>query len=202
VPARYALERRQWKEAAALTVPAVIPWEKVPYAEANIHFAVAIGAARSGQLEVAQRAIDKLASLRQAELDMKDAYWADQVEIQRLAAGAWLLAAQKKTDEALAQMRAAADLEASTEKHPITPGAVLPAREQLSEMLLGMGKAEESLAEAEHALRDAPNRYNGLWLAAQAAERAGKTEVAKNYRAKMAALRGKRAATVTVMIQN
>jgi predicted Zn-dependent protease len=133
---------------------------------------------------------------------LKDAYWADQVEIQRLAAGAWLLAAQKKTDEALAQMRAAADLEASTEKHPITPGAVLPAREQLSEMLLGMGKAEESLAEAEHALRGAPNRYNGLWLAAQAAERAGKTDVAKNYRAKMAALRGKRAATVTVMIQN
>lgn len=197
VPARYALERRQWKEAAALTVPGSnVAWEKVPYAEANIHFAVALGAARSNQPEVAQRALDRLAAIRQTLVDRKDAYWADQVEIQRLAAGAWLLTSQNKSDEAVQQARAAADLEASTEKHPVTPGAIVPARELLSEMLLELGKPEESLAEAEHALRDTPNRYNGLWLAAQAAERAGKTEEAKGYRAKIAKLR--KGATVTI----
>ena len=190
VPARYALERRQWKEAAALTVPTIANWEKYPYAEANIHFAVAIGAARSNQPEIAQRAIDRLAALRQAEIDLKDKYWADQVEIQRLAASAVLA-------HDLKLMRAAADLEASTEKHPVTPGAVLPARELLAEMLLEAGKPEESLAEAEHALRDAPNRYNGLMLAAQAAEKSGKTAEAKAYRAKIAALRGP-SATITV----
>ncbi len=198
VPARYALERRQWKEAAALTVPANVPWEKYPYAEANIHFAVAIGATRSNQPEVAQRAIDRLAAIHQALIDQKDRYWTDQVEIQRLAAGAWLAHAQKNDDEALKQMRASADLEASTEKHPVTPGAVLPARELLSEMLLDLGKPEESLAEAVHALRDAPNRYNGLWLAMRAAEKSGKTEEAKNYRAKLNALRPEAARTAAV----
>jgi tetratricopeptide (TPR) repeat protein len=202
VPARYALERRQWKEAAALTLPGSnLSWEKFPYAEANIHFAVAIGAARSNQPEIAQRAIDRLAAIHQALVDQKDRYWSDQVEIQRLGASGWLAAAKKQDDEALKQMRAAADLEASTEKHPVTPGAVIPARELLSEMLLEMGKPDESLAEAERALRDAPNRYHGLWLAAQAAERAGKTEMAKSYRAKMAALRSRSRAMATVSIR-
>jgi tetratricopeptide (TPR) repeat protein len=179
VPARYALERRQWKEAAALTVPPSVAWDKFPFAEANIHFAIAIGAARSNQLDIARQAVDRLAALHQALVDQKDRYWADQVEIQRLGASAWLT-------RDLELMRKAADLESSTEKHPVTPGAIVPAREMLSEMLLDAGKPEESLAEAEHALRDAPNRYNGLWLAAQAAERAGKIAEAESYRQKMA----------------
>jgi len=194
VPARYALERRKWKEAAALAAPTNISFEKFPYAEANIHFAIAIGAARSNQPEIAQRAIDRLAAIRQAELDLKDRYWADQVEIQRLSASAWLT-------RDLNLMQAAADLEASTEKHPVTPGAIIPARELLAEMLLDSGKPQESLAEAEHALRDAPNRYNGLWLAAQAAERSGKIEEAKSYRAKMAALRAESRAVATISIR-
>jgi len=189
VPARYALERRQWAEGAALTVPSNIDWSKFPYAEANIHFAIAVGAARSSQPEIAQRAIDRLNALRQALEN--DRYWSDQVEIQRLSATAWLLASQKKSEEALQQMRAAADLEAATEKHPVTPGAIVPAREQLAEMLLDSGRYDESLAEAEHALRDAPNRYNGLWLAAQAAEKSGKVEAARRYRAQIETLRPK-----------
>jgi tetratricopeptide (TPR) repeat protein len=194
VPARYALERRQWKEAAALTVPTNIAFEKFPYAEANTHFAVAIGAARSNQPEIAQRAVDRLAAIRQAELDLKDRYWADQVEIQRLGASAWLT-------RDLKLMQAAADLEASTEKHPVTPGAIIPARELLAEMLLDSGKPAESLVEAEHALHDAPNRYNGLWLAAQAAEKSGKAEEAKSYRAKIAALRSGSRAVATISIR-
>ena len=168
VPARYTLERRQWKEAASLTVPTTVVWEKVPYAEGNIHFARGIGAARSGQLAIARDAMSRLAGIRQVLLDQKNNYWADQVEIQRLSVAAWLARAEKNDDEALKQMRAAADLEASTDKHPVTPGAVIPARELLAEMLLETGKRDEAIAEVQHVLRDAPGRRNAMELAKQA----------------------------------
>jgi tetratricopeptide (TPR) repeat protein len=168
VPARFALERKQWKEAAALTVPTMIDWTQTPYAEANIHFARGVGAARSGDLGVARDAIARLAAIRQTLLDQKNSFWADQVEIQRLAAAAWLAEAGKDSQNALKLMRAAADLEASTEKHPVTPGAILPAREQLAEMLLEDGRRDEALAEVQRALHDAPNRRNALQLAAEA----------------------------------
>jgi tetratricopeptide (TPR) repeat protein len=174
VPGRYALERRQWKEAAALTVPTVVVWEKVPYAEANIHFARGIGAARSGQPAIARDAMSRLAAIRQVLLDQKNAYWADQVEIQRLSVAAWLAHAEKNDDEALKSMRAAADLEASTDKHPVTPGAIIPARELLAEMLLETGSPDAALAEVQHVLHDAPGRRNAMELAkrAQMKERA------------------------------
>lgn len=165
VPARYALERRQWKEAAALTVPTNVLWEKAPYAEGNIHFARGIGAARSGQLAIARDAMSRLATIRQVLLDQKNTYWADQVEIQRLSVAAWLAHAEKNDDEALKQMRAAVDLEASTEKHPVTPGAVIPARELLAEMLLEDGKRDDALAEVQRVLHDAPGRRNAMELA-------------------------------------
>jgi hypothetical protein len=168
VPARFALERKQWKEAAALTVPAMIDWTQTPYAEANIHFARGIGAARSGNLAAAREAIARLAAIRQTLLEKKDSYWADQVEIQRLAAAAWLAHAQSDQQGALQLMRAATDLEATTEKHPVTPGAVLPAREQLAEMLLGYGRRADALSEAERVLHEAPHRRNAMQLAAQA----------------------------------
>ena len=160
VPARYALERHQWQEAAALTVPPNAPWGKFPYAEANIHFAVAIGATRSNQPEVAKRAIERLTAIHQQLVDAKDSYWADQVEIQRLGAAAWLT-------RDLKLMQQAADLEASTDKHPVTPGAIVPARELLSEMLLESGKQDESIAEAKRVLQDAPNRRNAMRLASK-----------------------------------
>jgi tetratricopeptide (TPR) repeat protein len=168
VPARFALERKQWKEAAALTVPETIDWAKTPYAEANIHFARGVGGARSGDQAVAGDAIARLAAIRQTLLDEKNNYWADQVEIQRLAASAWLAHAESEHESALKLMRAAAELEATTEKHPVTPGTVLPAREQLAEMLLEHGRREEALAEVKLVLREAPNRGNAMRLAAQA----------------------------------
>jgi hypothetical protein len=167
-PGRFALERRQWKEAAALKVPTVIDWSKVPYAEANIHFARGIGAARSNQLDVANEALARLAAIRQTLVDQKNAYWADQVEIQRLAVAAWIARASRKDDDALKLMRASADLESSTEKHPVTPGAIIPARELLSEMLLDTGHPEEALAEARRVLHDAPGRRNAIALAERA----------------------------------
>jgi tetratricopeptide (TPR) repeat protein len=168
VPARFALERRQWKEAAALTVPPVVDWTKVPYAEANIHFARGLGGVRSENLDVARDAAARLAAIRQALLEQKSDYWAGQVEIQRLAVAAWIAHAEKKGDEALRLMRAATDLEASTEKHPVTPGAIIPARELLAELLLDLGKRGEALAEVRHVLRDAPKRRNAAELLAKA----------------------------------
>jgi len=168
IPARYTLERKQWKDAAALRVPTVIDWTKTPYAEANIHFARGVGAARSNDRAVARDAIARLAAIRQSLLDQKDSYWADQVEIQRLAVAAWLANTEGDKEAALKQMRAAADLESATEKHPVTPGAILPAREQLAEMLLGYGRRDEALAEAQRVLHDAPNRRNAKRLAGQA----------------------------------
>jgi tetratricopeptide (TPR) repeat protein len=167
VPARFALERRDWKQAAALTVPASVAWDKFPYAEANIHFARAIGAARSGQLDVARDAVARLGAIG----DGLTGYWGDQVEIQRLGGSAWLARAEKKDDDALKLMRDAAALEAATEKHPVTPGAIVPARELLAEMLLDLGKRDEALTELQRVLHDAPNRRNAMLLEARAKKR-------------------------------
>ncbi len=119
VPARFALERRKWDEAARLTLkPASFPWQNFPYAEANTHFARAVGAARTGDLNTAKVAVDRLAAIRKTLVERKDNYWADQVEIQRLSASAWLANAAGFTDEGLRLIRSAADLEDRTEKHP------------------------------------------------------------------------------------
>ena len=174
VPGRFALERRQWKEAAAITVPSNVDWSKTPYAEANVHFARGIGAARSGQLAIARDAQARLAAIRQVLLDQKNNYWADQVEIQRLSVSAWIARADDKSAEAMNQMRAAADLESKTEKHPVTPGAIIPARELLAEMLLDSGRRDEALAEAQRVLKEAPNRRNTMQLAAKAEAQAQK----------------------------
>jgi hypothetical protein len=132
VPARYALERRQWKEAAALAVePAAFPWAKFPYAEAITWFARAVGSARSGDAAAARTDLEKVAAIQKTLADAKNGYWAGQVEIQRLAAAAWLARAEKKDEEALALARQAADLEEKTEKHPVTPGC-LGARGRMS----------------------------------------------------------------------
>ncbi|HXG58693.1 MAG TPA: hypothetical protein VNL91_06700 [Thermoanaerobaculia bacterium] len=174
VPARWAIERRRWEEAARLNVvPANFPWKNLPYAEANVHFARALGAARSGDLNTARNAFDRLSSLEQILVEQKNAFWAEQVKIQRLAAHAWLARAIGLKEEALRLARAAADLEDATEKHPVTPGSIVPSRELLAEMLLEDGKAAEALAEAEKSLQTAPRRYNGIWLTARAAERSG-----------------------------
>lgn len=186
IPARYALERGQWSEAAALKVhPASFPWKKFPYAEAMIHFARSLGASRSGDTPTARDGLDRLASIQQSLADAKETYWATQVEIQRRAAAAWLAHAEGKDDEALTLMRSAADLESSTEKHPVTPGAIVPARELLGELLLELKQPREALKEFEASLVVSPNRFNGLYDAARAAELSGDREKAKTYFAKL-----------------
>ena len=136
-----------------------------------MHFARGVGASRSSNLAAARDSIARLAAIRQALLDQKNNYWADQVEIQRLAVAAWLEHAQGAREGAMKLMRAATELEATTDKHPVTPGAVLPAREQLAEMLLEYGRRDDALAEVERVLHEAPNRRNAIQLAAQARAR-------------------------------
>lgn len=189
VPARWTLERRAWNEAAALpALPSAIAWDKFEYAEANYHFAKALGAARSGKIAIAEQALGRLASLRQRLRDQKNDYWSDQVEIQRVAAAAWLARAKENHEDALKLAREAADLEARTEKHPVTPGAIIPARELLAEMLLESGKPREALTEIERTLEDSPNRFNALSIAKSAAKRSGEKKLAEEYERKLKTL--------------
>jgi hypothetical protein len=191
VPARYALERRAWKEAAQLTVrPASYPWAKYPYAEAITWFAQCMGAARSGDLARARAALDQLTAIQHGLEGQKGFDWASQVEVQRLAAAGWLARAEKKNPEAQKLLRAAADLEDSTDKHPVTPGSVLPAREQLADLLAELGQPAAALAEYEASLRSAPARFNSYAGAAHAAESAGDKQKAKNYQDRLVALCG------------
>jgi tetratricopeptide (TPR) repeat protein len=191
VPARHALERRAWKEAAAVTAqPATFPWAKYPYAEAIVHFARAVGGARGGDLETARNALVKLAEIQASLKGQKGFDWATQVEIQRRAAAGWLARAEKKDAEALALLRSAADLEDSTDKHPVTPGSILPAREQLADLLAELGQPAAALAEYETSLRSAPARLNSYDGAARAAERVGKKPEAKAFHERLVALCG------------
>ncbi len=139
-PARYAVERGDWKAAAALEVRP----SPLPQVQAITHFARALGAARSGDPAAAKADIAKLGELHDKLSQAKDAYWAEQVDIQRQVATAWVLYAEGKRDEALKAMSAAADAEDKTEKHPVTPGVPKPARELYGVMLLESGNAERS----------------------------------------------------------
>ena len=190
IPARHALERRAWKEAAAVKLATSIPWAKYPYAEAIVHYARSVGSARTGDLETARQELATLGAIQTGLKGQKGFDWATQVEIQRRAAAAWLARAEKKDAEALELMRSAADLEDSTDKHPVTPGSILPAREQLADLLAETGQAEAALAQYEESLRSAPARFNSYSGAARAAERAGKKEKAKAFRERLAALCG------------
>ena len=191
IPARHALERRAWKEAAALTAqPATFPWAKYPYAEAIVHFARAVGGARAGALDTARREVATLVGIQAALKGQKGFDWATQVEIQRRAAAGWLARAENKDAEALELMRSAAALEDSTDKHPVTPGSILPAREQLADLLSELGQPAAAFAEYEASLRSAPARLNSYDGAAQAAERAGKKQEAKAFRERLVGLCG------------
>jgi len=193
IPARYALERRQWGEAAKLPLhPGTMetfPWQRFGWAEAHIRFARAIGLARTGDTAPARQEVEKLADIRQALVEVKGDYdWAKQVEIKRQVASAWLAYAEGKHEESLRLMRAAAELDDATEKHPVTPGALLPAREQLGELLLELKQPAAALQEFETSLRSAPNRFNGLYGAARAAKLASNRKRAKTYYGKLVAL--------------
>ncbi len=189
VPARYALERRQWSDAAGLTLrPDGFPWTKFRSAEALTRFARGIGGARSGNIGVARSGLEGLQAIQQALLEAKDPYWAGQVKIQQLGVAAWIARAEGQPGEARRLMRAAADLEDSTEKHPVTPGSLLPARELLADLLMELGEPAAALKEYEASLKPAPGRLNSLAGALRAAEASGDRARAGELRAKLVAL--------------
>ena len=176
-PARYALERGDWKAAAELQVRP----SPLAHVQAITHFARALGAARSGNPEAAKADIARLGELRDKLRDAKDAYWSEQVDIEAQIASAFALDAEGKHDEALKAMSAAADAEDKTEKHPVTPGVPKPARELYGVLLLERGMAQEALAAFETTLKKEPNRLGAYVGAARAAEKAGDTAKAQNY---------------------
>lgn len=163
IPARYALERRQWGEAAELTLhPKSLSWQKFPQAESILWFARGLGAARGGNVASAKVDLARIEALRDSMTAAKNTYWAGQAEIQRLAVAGWIARAEGRNDEALALLRQAADVESATEKHPVTPGAIQPAREMLGELLLELNQPAKALAEFEASQRTDPNRFHGL----------------------------------------
>ena len=176
-PARYALERGDWKAAESLAVRPT-PLANV---QAITYFARALGAARAGNPEAAKPDIARLGELRDKLREAKDAYWSEQVDIQARIASAWLLYAEGRKNEALKAMSEAADAEDRTEKHPVTPGVPKPARELYGEMLLDSGNAKDALAAFEATLKKEPNRLGALAGAARAAAQLGDTSRARNY---------------------
>jgi hypothetical protein len=185
--ARYAMERGDWKMAAQLR-PRTSKW---PYADAMIHFARAVGAARSGDAGSAQNDVAQLAQLRDALAAGKDAYWSEQVEIQRLAAQAWIELAQGRSETALALLRQSADRQDASEKATVTPGHLAPSRELLGEMLLELNQPAQALKEFEASAVDNPNRFRGTYGAALAAAQAGDSARAKVHYTKLLELAGK-----------
>lgn len=186
IPARFALERRQWAEAAALQLPVKLglDWAKLPHFVSILAYARALGAARSGDLAVAEAAVSELAGLGQrltAQPPAGPYDWAMQVEALRLAAAGTLARARGDDTQALALLRQGADLADKAGKHPVTPGTVLPQRELLADLLLELGRPAEALREYEASLAVAPNRMHALAGAAHAADLLGETRRARTF---------------------
>ncbi len=177
MPARWALEHRDWKAASALQPQST----QFPYTEAMTHFARALGAARTGALPDARASIAALEKIRDGLVAARETYWAEQVGIQREAAAAYLALAEGKRDEALATMRAAVTREDATEKNAVTPGPLAPARELLAEMLLELKQPAAALEEFRATLKKEPNRFRAVYGAARAASLAGNAPTARTY---------------------
>ena len=187
-PARWALEREAWSEAAALVPKS----SAFPYTEAMTHLARAIGSGRLGDVARTRESVDSLDAIHRRLVQAREAYWAEQVAIQHLSASAWLASASGKGDSALALMRQAAEREDATEKAAVTPGPLAPAREQLADMLFGQKRYAAALTEYRAALKREPNRYRLLRGAMRAAAAMGDTAVEAQYREQLATLTGGR----------
>ncbi len=185
IPARVALENRQWAEAAKLEIPTLeFQWDNFPWERSITHFAKALGAARSNNIVVAEEELQTLKSFKKQLLSRgsgEDLYKAGQVEIEIKSTEAWIALSKGNNKEALATMRTAAKLESETSKHPVTPGEVLPADELLGDMLLELKNPIEALSVYELNLLAHPNRFNGIYGAAIAAKQVGDKDKAGMY---------------------
>jgi hypothetical protein len=188
IPARYALERRDWKAASALRPEA----SAFPFTEALTYFARSLGAAHSGQLAMARADVDSLAAIRQRLVARGETYWAEQVAISELGARAWVEHAEHRPDDALAHMREAVMREDATEKSAVTPGPLAPARELMGDLLMELGRPADALAEFRRTLTKEPNRYRSLHGAMLAARATGDRAAESAYASQIEAMTGVR----------
>ncbi len=186
MPARYAVERGMWQDAALLAPRK----SRFVFADAMVWFAKSLGAARSGDVALAQQSANELAETVDLLKAAKNDYWATEVTVQHQAALAWIAYAQGNRDAALTQMRSAADLEDSSEKSPVSPGRLIPARELLAEMLLQSGNPTEALVQYERSQTRDPNRLRSLYGAGLAAAQVNNRDKAKYFYARVTQLVG------------
>ena len=187
IPTRYAFERNDWEAAATLPIPDLPHWSAFPFLEALIEYGHALGYAHTGDLDGARKAISRMQQLHDATKDPKFDYFKRHLDLQMQAASAWVTAAEGNKSEAIEMLRRAADAEDVLGKHPVSPGAFVPIREQLGNLLLQIGQPKQAQAEFEAALKIYPGRFKGLYGAAQAAELTGDNEKASRYYTKLAA---------------
>jgi hypothetical protein len=189
IPARYVLENRLWPAATQLTItPAGFPLQKFPWQRSIVHFARLLGFVHLNRLDSAKNELATLNQLRNELLAKQQTYNANQVDIQIKASEGWIALKEGNTTAALATMSQAADMEDKTEKHPVTPGEVLPERERLADMYLEMKQPDKALEAYQADLEKHPNRYNGLNGAAQSALLCGKKDLADYYKKQLAAV--------------
>lgn len=182
VPTRYALERKNWDDAARLELkPDQFPWKDFPWERSIVTFGKGLGGAHTGQTDAAKANLKELKSNHAILTEKNKPYEANQVKIQINALDGWIQFFQGNKEEAVRLMTEAAAMEDATEKHPVTPGEVLPARELLGDMYLEMGEFAKALEAYEDDLKRHPGRFNGLYGAGLAAKKSGNTKKATAY---------------------
>ena len=189
IPARFALERGRWKDAALIDVPAAGYWKKFPFAEAHLHYARGLGAARSGQLDLAKKEIARLGEIWNGlKAEPKNKLWAGHVELEQLAVSGWLAHAQGNDAEAEKLLRKAADQEDTIGIHPVSPATILPTREVLGDLLVELKRPADALKEYAASLAIRPARFYATAGAANAAKLAKDDAAHKKYSAALVEL--------------
>ena len=189
MPARYALERKEWEAAAKLELePSDFPWDKFLWEKANINFGRALGAVHTNKLDDARMELSQIKSIHATLKQTNESYKADLVLIQIKAGEAWIELKGGHKEEAIKLMVEAADMEDATAKHPVTPGEVIPARELLGDMYLETGDFTNALSAYEADLERHPGRFNGLYGAGLALEKLGYAKESNHYYAQLVAL--------------
>jgi tetratricopeptide (TPR) repeat protein len=190
--ARYALERRDWALAArtASREPVALSWDRFPWAEAVAMFARGMGGARRGDARMAASSSERLTTLDSVAQKAGEGLFARNIRVLRMELDAWRAYEGKETDSALALLQAAANLESSTPKHPVTPAPTIPATEWAGDMLLELARPSEALQRYQQTLTAYPNRFNSLAGAARAAQAAGQAALARQYYEKLLSVAG------------
>jgi tetratricopeptide (TPR) repeat protein len=181
IPARYALEREAWQEAATVTIPQRVQWQRFPFTEALLEYVHALGRAHTGDVAGARQAIERMRSLQKDATDVRFDYFRRHLELQAQAAEAWLAHAEGRDDDALRSLQSAADAEDALGKHPVSPGALMPVREQLGALFLASNRPSDALTAYRTELAIYPARFRSLYGAGLAAERMSDNELARNY---------------------